>query len=188
MATPTDYVFHPDGPARPRHEDLIVGHATVGERALTIETNSLRRADALRKRIEAALGARVRHRRRGRRDAQRMAERAWEQRAAGHEPHDRRAHVDERGGDARREAGALGDLSDLPEAPQMIREMKERHYADWADRPLPALGGKTARQAVRSARGRERVDALLKGIEHGEATLPLAERFDVSALRRSLGL
>ncbi len=57
-----------------------------------------------------------------------------------------------------------------------------------ADKPLPALAGKTARQAARSARGRERVDALLKSIEHGEATLPLGERFDVSVLRRSLCL
>ncbi len=76
----------------------------------------------------------------------------------------------------------------LPEAQEMLREMKERHYADWADRPLPALGGKTAHEAVRSARGREQVDALLKDIEHREATLPAAERFDVSALRRALGL
>lgn len=70
----------------------------------------------------------------------------------------------------------------------MIREMKERHYAGWADQPLPALRGRTAREAVRTARGRERVDALLKSIEHGEAMLPAAERFDVSPLRRSLGL
>lgn len=43
-------VFHREGPARPGQEDLIVGHARLGERSLTLETNSLRRADALRKR------------------------------------------------------------------------------------------------------------------------------------------
>ena len=67
-------------------------------------------------------------------------------------------------------------------------EIKEQHYADWADRPLPALGGRTARRAVRTKDGRDQVDALLKGIEHREARLPTAERFDVSVLRRALGL
>lgn len=177
-AADRDYVFHPEGAApRPRREDLVVGNARVGERALAVETNSLRRADALRRRVEAALGALVRHRRRGRRDAQRMVERAWERGPSGRD-------AGAPGGDA----GARDDLANDPEAQQMLREMKERHYADWADQPLPALGGKTARQAVRTARGRERVDALLKDIEHSEARLPLAERFDVSALRRSLGL
>ena len=69
-----------------------------------------------------------------------------------------------------------------------MREIKEQHYADWADRPLPALGDRTARRAVRTKDGRDQVDALLKDIEHREALLPAAERFDVSVLRRALGL
>ena len=165
-----EYVFHREGPARrPGWQDLVVGHAQVGDRALTVETNSLRRAHELRTRVEAALGDLVAHRRRGRRDAQRMIARAWGRAPAG-------------------DTGARDELADSPEAQQVLREMKERHYVDWANQPLPALGGRTARQAVRTARGRERVDALLKDIEHREAALPAAERFEVSTLRRSLGL
>jgi hypothetical protein len=79
-------------------------------------------------------------------------------------------------------------LADTPEAQQALREMKERHYADSPDQSLSALGGQTARQAIRTKIGRERVDALLKDIEFREAGLRAGERFDVSVLRRTLGL
>jgi len=165
-APESEYVFHRTGGDH-RHgwEELVVGSATVGDGVLTAETNSLPRADALRRRLEAACGDLLRHRRRERRSVEKLMRDA--------EKHGGDPHSNER---------------ILPEAQEMLREMKERHYADWADRPLPALGGKTAHEAVRSARGREQVDALLKDIEHREATLPAAERFDVSALRRALGL
>jgi len=71
---------------------------------------------------------------------------------------------------------------------QVVREMKERHYADWADQPVPALDGRTPREAMRTRSGREQVDALLKHVEYGEAGLPAGERYDVSALRRALDL
>ena len=66
--------------------------------------------------------------------------------------------------------------------------MKERHYADWPDQSLPALGDQTPRRAIRTKIGRERVDALLKDIEFREAGLRAGERFDVAVLRRTLGL
>jgi SEC-C motif len=170
--TERDYVFHrPGAPERPGWEDLIVGQVQVREGSLSVETNSVRRADALRARIEAALGDLVRRRRRRRRDAQRMAERAWERPAA----------ADDAG-------AARGDLAAVPEVQQALRELKEQHYADWPDQPLAALGGKTAREAVRSRTGRDQVDALLKDIEYREARLPAGERFDVTVLRRALGL
>jgi hypothetical protein len=50
------------------------------------------------------------------------------------------------------------------------------------------LGGKTPRQAVRTARGREQVDALLKTIENGEARLAPGARLDLRRMRRELGL
>ncbi len=146
-----EYIFHREGPAtRPGLEDLIVGHVQVGDRSLSLETNSVRRANALRSRVETALGDLIRHRRRRRRDAQRMVERMWER-----EPSGDRA-------DAVSGARSRDELADTPQAQQALREMKERHYADWPDEPLPALGGQTARQVVRTKIGRERVDELLK--------------------------
>ncbi len=170
-----DYFFHREGAARPGRQDVMVGRLRVDERSLSIETNSVRRADELRDRVQASLGDLIRQRRRRRRDAQRMIERVWER-----EPSERRASA--------ASARAQDDLRDRPEVQQALREMKERHYADWADQPLPALEGKTAREAMRSRAGRERVDALLKDIEYHEASLPAGERFDVSVLRRAVGL
>lgn len=43
--------------------------------------------------------------------------------------------------------------------------MKERHYAEWLHDPVPALGGKTPREAAKTKRGHEKLDALLKDLE-----------------------
>jgi len=50
---------------------------------------------------------------------------------------------------------------------------------------LPALGGKTPRQAARSRRGREELALLLKDLENREAHQPATSRFDVNVLRRA---
>jgi SEC-C motif len=44
-----------------------------------------------------------------------------------------------------------------------------RTYANWADEPIPALDGRTPRQAIASASGRERVKGLLRSYEDGES-------------------
>lgn len=81
-------------------------------------------------------------------------------------------------------------ISGLPPEEQqaLIRRLKNRHYRDWPDQPLPALAGKTPREAARTRRGRDQVDLLLRQFEHHEGRLPAAERFDISSLRALLGL
>jgi len=57
-----DYIFHHDGPGTaPDPEDLVVGRVVVGARSLSLETNSVRRANALRSRVEMALGLSLIH-------------------------------------------------------------------------------------------------------------------------------
>jgi hypothetical protein len=53
---------------------------------------------------------------------------------------------------------------------------------------LPILGGATPLDAVRKPTGKRKVELLLKELENHEMRLPENERFDVSILRRSLGL
>ena len=164
-----DYIFHREGPAtRPGLEDIVVGHVVVDGRSISLETNSVRRANALRSRVETALGNLIRQRRRRRRDAQRMVARMWEREPSRH------------GAAAASGAHSRDELADTPEAQQALREMKERHYADWPDQSLPALGDQTPRRAIRTKIGRERVDALLKDIEFREAVSGPA---NVSTLR-----
>ncbi len=75
-----------------------------------------------------------------------------------------------------------------PQEEALLLEAKEAHYRDWADTPLPALGGKTPRAAMRSKASREKLDLLLRDMENYESHLPAARRFDVTRLRRELGL
>jgi hypothetical protein len=65
---------------------------------------------------------------------------------------------------------------------------RRRHYADWLDHPLPALAGKTPREAARTAQGRSAVDVLLKDMENHEQRSTRDAAFDFSTQRRELGL
>ncbi len=63
-------------------------------------------------------------------------------------------------------------------ARKIAHEHLDRHYRDALDQPIPALGNKTSRQAVRSAAGRRKVVEWLKLIENRSASQtgsPLAE-------------
>ena len=56
-----------------------------------------------------------------------------------------------------------------PEAlAEAVEQVLRRTYANWSDEPIPALGGKTPRQAIATATGRERVRGLLRSYEDGE--------------------
>jgi hypothetical protein len=56
-----------------------------------------------------------------------------------------------------------------PEVISGVIEQRIRHlYADWADQPLPALDGRTPREAIKTPAGLEQVKFLLHTYEHGE--------------------
>lgn len=61
------------------------------------------------------------------------------------------------------------DPADLRKA---VHEVMDRQYRKTLDTPVPMLGGKTPKQAVRSARGRIAVANWLKGFEQNTARLP----------------
>ncbi len=158
----TVHIFlRPDDPTRPDGQQTVLGRVEMRRTALRIETNSEARADALRERIEGTCGSRIRHRAREHTDAF----------AAG--------------------AGS-GNLSQPPappsrEADRLVAEFKARHYADWPDRPLPALNHRTPRECARTSAGRAEVDLLLKEMERMEHGAP-GPPFDFSAIRRELSI
>lgn len=147
-------------------DNTTIAHLRFEGEALVVESNSRERAAHVGKLLAAALG-----------DALGQVER-----------------VEADAGDFLREAmetqGAPKPLAAVPplEAQEAIAELKRRTYATWADEPLPALGGRSARAAVKTAAGRKQVATLLDGIERHEAREPPAARFDVDLLRRELGL
>ncbi len=158
------YVFlRPGNSMHKDWETTIVGRGTITRGELTLETNSIRRADVLRKLVESSCQGLLTHR--------------------------LREHSDPAALLANRDAlPALPTELPPAEVDAVIRQYKANHYARWVDEPVPALGGKTPRQAVRSKAGREQVDVLLKGIEHNESRLPGGPQVDLSSIRAELGL
>ncbi len=63
--------------------------------------------------------------------------------------------------------------------PELLAEVIEKairqSYANWADEPIPALGHKTPREAIRTPAGLERVKGLLRGYEASETQLSRRE-------------
>ncbi|CAN5878270.1 hypothetical protein BH23GEM9_BH23GEM9_08520 [soil metagenome] len=69
-----------------------------------------------------------------------------------------------------------------------IREVMDRHYRTWPDDHLPALGGRTPREAVRDVDSRRAVVELLNTFEAAERRRPEALRYDFDWIREELGL
>jgi len=142
--------------------DIVLGEARLSARRLQVDTNSVERADRLRRQIERACKALLRHRARGHSDPLSAAARGA-------------------GEDAAAEAQS-------PEARALAKTLKQQYYADWLDQPIPALGGETPRVAAGTQAGRARVEALLAEFEEAERLLDPEDRIEFGALRRELGL
>ena len=87
--------------------------------------------------------------------------------------------------------GPAREAAPIELAPEEVQALHERLYADWAEQPIPALGGKTPRQARRSKLGRERVVELLLAYEHDDRQQARAEGrppIDYGFLWRAVGL
>ena len=153
------------GTARSKRHDgrTVIGSASIAGSELRVETNSVERADALRSRLEdACRGLLLVHTRREQSDP--LAPRLVKPTLPANVP------------------------EDLPGGAALARAFKHRHYRDWADQPVPALQGKTPREAIRTAQGRAAVDVLLRDFENHEQRMPPEARFDFAEIRKDLGL
>ena len=144
----------------------ILGSITVGEIVLTIQTMSEADGDTLLGRVTSALGSMARHTGRGRLDMQ-----------------------DAMASSIGRELPDMGGLIESgPEIDALLREVKTEQYATWPDESIPALGGRTPREAVQDPEGRREVETILREIDAIEARYPKSQRYDADILRRALGL
>ncbi|MCC6813693.1 MAG: DUF2384 domain-containing protein [Rubrivivax sp.] len=112
---------------------------------------------------------------------QRLADvgRAWFEGVAGaavqhltREITDPAGHLAQAGGSdtGRTPRSSAASTPDLPPEviAQAIEQVLHRHYANWADESIPALDGRTPRQAITTPAGLERVKGLLREYEQGE--------------------
>lgn len=169
--------------------ETVIGQLTVTPKRMRAETNSVKRADALRAAVEAAAGEMVSFRLRVAEDLEAMLE----ERSGANQAPSRGKSTG--GGQAVGAAGpafsSLDDPANLPpEVRAALAEMAEQEQLRWPDYELPALDGMTARQAARDRRMRPRLVRLLKDMEARSASAPHgnAMALDMARLRKELGV
>jgi hypothetical protein len=157
----------------PGMPNTVLGHVVIDGRRLTVEVNSAQRAQAIRGEIERRLDTGARFR---------IDEiTGLDKMLAGEAP-----GMPEQKSSAEHEA-----LMQNPEVRSIMGEMVRRHWEGWVDEKLPALGGRTPRKAVKTADGREAVEALLAHAERAEgddAEMGAMNREGIRRVRELLGL
>ncbi len=155
---------------------LSLGHISRLEDGLILETNSAERASRGRALLEAAAGAAIRHRATSHENLTlAVKERIREQFLSG-------------GTDESDERAPSAIPFEIQEA--VVLEHMAKHYRAWVDEPVPALDGKTPRQAAAQSKLRPRVVELIHGLE-GIYQQALRERqpaYDPSWMWSELGL
>jgi len=151
-------------------DNTLLGRLRVEPGILVAEVNSRKRADRLVKEISKWL--------KGRAVLKSTARKTLEEAGKESPRKDRAA--------SRRESE---ELMRQPEVRSQIAAMMEKHWKHWPDESLPALDGKTPRQAAKTREGRERLEALLFSFERRE-DYPHADILapDLDKLRSELGL
>jgi len=154
-------------------DNTILGHIGIEGRTLTVEVNSTARAKRFRKEIDKRLGILAVHESTETHTQEEMMESA-------------RRKGNERG---RMDAEPGIDVPG-PEQMEILETMLREHAEAWVDTEIPALGGRTPRQAIQDIDGRESVEGLLLEWErrNRDSRDPVLRSFDVGFVRRKLGL
>ena len=149
------------------HSIPVLGSVTLKENGMVLEAFSHERLEAGKQRLATLLGGYVTFKLETAQTPKAVSERA--------------SHK------AEQEKTPTTGLS--PEVERSVVESFLRdHYERWVDQPLPALDGKTPRQAVATVEGKARVEDLIKSIENSEARKRLNQEpsVDLSFLRQRL--
>ena len=156
----------------------LLGSFTLKERRLTLDTMSEERAERGRAFIEQLAGELVTFR----------ASRTQDPWQAVEERREKQAARGARGG-ARPKRSSRSGIPAVEEA-RIVGEYYEKHYREWVDHPLPALNGRTPREAARLKSQRAKVVQLLKHLEHGSERQQDAGEptYDFSWMWKELGV
>jgi len=68
----------------------------------------------------------------------------------------------------------------------LLKDMYDNHYREWLDSPLPALNGKTPRQAIKTKGGRRQVEDILRVMEYSHQEGDM--EYDIAWVRKDLKL
>jgi hypothetical protein len=164
-------------PGNEKHKDwnnTILGHLRIEGATLTAEVNSENRAQQFKALIEKMLPGKARYKTTVIESAQaKLAQMKKEESTA----------------QAKQRQQKQDELNNRPEVQAQIAEYMRQHYRDWTNQKLPALKGKTPLQAIKTADGKEMVEALLMEFERrGKDTNPPLDPSIITELREKLGL
>ena len=168
--------FDWERPAKPGRQAMgatVLGNIEIDGRRMTVSVNSAARAASIKKKIARCLGAGARLRMDEISDLDAMLDQGRGDDARGTGPH----------------SGA--QMMAAPELEQHVANLLRAHWQDWTDHAVPALGGQTPRQAVRTSDGRESVQALLREAEQLTVRDPIRSVIEpdmIADVRRRLGL
>jgi hypothetical protein len=152
--------------------NTVLGSIEITRTRLHCDVNSSERAAELKRLIETRLGAAARYRL----TKIESVESALARRAA-------------KGGAADVPSSDLEELQRNPAVQEQLRQFTTAHYETWPSTPLPALKGKTPKQAMGSSEGREKVEALLRQFARDGARMrPPLDAMILLRLRERLGL
>lgn len=143
----------------------VLAHLTVTPTTLKVEAMSRQRLDDCCQLLEQLLGDRI-----------------------------RLVEIEEEGlDDVFSESGPSSEPEEPPfiPPPELIAELEEKMLRQWIDDSIPALGGMTPREAVKTPEGREQVLELLEYIAGRQQMTPKAPGMftpDYSKVKKMLGL
>ena len=163
-----------DNASHAQWSKTILGEIKIDGARLTAEINSEERAEAFKQEMKRRLGDRAEFRHAVVSSLEKTLE-DLENNPQG--PEARRFARTKRSNDK---------LNDSPEARRLIKEAADKHWSGWLDTSLPALKDETPRQAAKTEKGRERLEALLWQFEQQKTGKPFDP--DLNALRRQLGI
>jgi len=167
---PWDRLGHKASPGMP---NTVLGRIVIVGRRLTAEVNSAQRAKALRREIDSRLG----------RGAHFKVDEIQDVKSMLRESDGRKP--------GKKHSAEHNELMQHPEVREHLSEIISRHWDGWIDQGIPALGGKTPRETVKSSDGREAVVALLNDADRDRGQDPFlaeANREGARRVRELLGL
>jgi len=145
-------------------DNTTLGTLSIEGRSLVATVNSAERAARVRKEIDDRLGLAAVHKSTETQSQEELLRKA-------------------------RQGPPPGEREQTPELEQVARDFVQKEIETWPQKKIPALGGRTPMQAIKTPDGLEIVESLLLEMERSmERQFPRKIRPDVGAVRRMLKL
>jgi hypothetical protein len=149
--------------------NILLGTIRIKGTKLTAEVNSNKRASAIKKKILSILKSKVRFISKAIESIEGIID------------------LEAKHSQAKSSTIPLDQLP--PEVLDGLKDMADAHWTKWFDEKIPALNGKTPKQAAKTKEGRELLEALLNSYEQGAGNASNnVFQPDVQHLRLKLGL